>query len=55
MNPNGGYEDATAVQPTGLTAERAAAVLIIGALILLMLLKRGFRGVNIGGVSVGVR
>jgi hypothetical protein len=54
-NLNGGYDDANAVQPTGLTPERAAAILIIGALVFLIMISRGFRGVNVGGVSVGVR
>lgn len=49
------YNDANTVQPTGLTPERAAAGLVIGALILLILIRRGFRGVSVGGVHVGVR
>lgn len=50
-----GYDDANAVQPTGLTAERAAAAIVLGALVFLWLINRGFRGVSVGGVSVGVR
>ena len=39
---------------TGNT-EYATAALVIGSLVALMLIARGFRGVNVGGVSVGVR
>jgi uncharacterized membrane protein len=35
--------------------ERAVAVVAGAALILLFLIKRGFRGVNVGGVGVSVR
>jgi uncharacterized membrane protein len=34
---------------------RAAAGIVLGALAALILIRRGFRGVNVGGVSVGVR
>ena len=43
------------VQGAGFTTEHAAAVIVIGALAALILIRRGFRGVNVGGVSVGVR
>lgn len=33
----------------------AAAVVVIGALAFLILVNRGFRGVSVGGVSVGVK
>lgn len=33
----------------------SAAGLVLGALVALVLIARGFRGVNVGGVSVGVR
>lgn len=53
---NGVYADANVQQSqTGLTPERAAAVVVVGSLVLLILIARGFRGVNVGGVSVGVR
>jgi hypothetical protein len=39
---------------TGMTP-RAAAGIVIGALVALILIRRGFRGVNVGGVSVGVK
>lgn len=39
---------------TGNT-EYSTAALVIGALVALILIGRGFRGVNVGGVSVGVR
>lgn len=51
---SGGYNDANAVQPTGITPERALAAIVIVALVMLILIARGFRGVNIGGVNVGV-
>jgi hypothetical protein len=38
-----------------LTTEHAAAIVVIGALVALMAIRRGFRGVNLGGVSVGVK
>jgi len=49
------YDDANSTVTQGLTPERAAAVVIIGALVLLILIKHGFRGVNVGGVSLGVK
>jgi len=49
------YDDANTVPTQGLTAERAAAIVIIGALVLLILINRGFRGVSVGGLSVGVK
>lgn len=39
----------------GMTTERAAQVLVIGALVALVAIKFGFRGVNVGGVSIGVK
>lgn len=38
----------------GLTTEHAAAVVVIGSLVALILVRRGFRGVGIPGVG-GVR
>lgn len=34
---------------------RAAAGIVIGALLALWLLRRGFRGVSVGGVSASIR
>ncbi len=34
---------------------RAAAAIVIGALVALILIRRGFRGVSVAGVNVGVR
>lgn len=42
-------------KPTYFGTPAAAAGVVIGALVFLILVKRGFRGVNVGGVSVGVR
>lgn len=36
---------------SGLSTEHAAAVLVIGSLALLMLIRRGFRGVGVPGVG----
>lgn len=38
-----------------LDTPHAAAAIIIGALVFLVLINRGFRGVSVGGVSVGVK
>jgi hypothetical protein len=38
-----------------LSTPHAAAVVVIGALAFLILVNRGFRGVSVGGVSVGVK
>jgi len=38
-----------------LDTPHAAAVVVIGALTFLILVNRGFRGVSVGGVSVGIR
>lgn len=38
-----------------LDTPAAAAAVVIGALVFLILVKRGFRGISAGGVSVGVR
>lgn len=39
----------------GIESNWAAAILVFAALGFLILVKRGFRGVTVGGVSVGVR
>jgi hypothetical protein len=44
-----------AVSTSGFDTPRAAAGLVIGAVIALVLIARGFRGVNVGGISVGVK
>ena len=49
------YQDDGTVRQTGITTEHAVAGLVIGCLVALILIRRGFRGVNVGGVSVGVR
>lgn len=47
--------DEYAVSTSMMDTPRAVAGLVIGALIALILIRRGFRGVNVGGVSVGVK
>lgn len=39
---------------TGGNTQYAAAGIVLGALAALVLIRRGFRGVSVGGVSVGV-
>lgn len=41
-------------KPSLLETPTAAAALVIGSLVFLILIRRGFRGVSVGGVSVGV-
>lgn len=43
------------VKGQGFTIEHAAAVVVIGSLVFLILIRRGFRGISAGGVSVGIR
>lgn len=49
------YSQDNPVKGGGLSTEHATAALVIGCLVALIMLRRGFRGVNLGGVSVGVR
>lgn len=39
----------------GFSTEHMAGALVIGALVFLILVGRGFRGVSVGGVGVNVR
>lgn len=39
----------------GLDTAKAAWILVIGSLVFLILVRRGFRGVSVAGVSVGVK
>lgn len=43
------------VKGSGLSTEHAAIAVIVTALAGLILIRRGFRGVSVGGVSVGIR
>lgn len=47
------YENAEA-KGSLLSTPHAAAAIIFGSLVFLILVRRGFRGVSVGGVSVGV-
>jgi hypothetical protein len=38
----------------GMTTEHAAAVVVIGALVALIALRRGFRGVSVSGMTGGL-
>lgn len=46
------YEDD--LPKAGITTERAAAIIVLGALVLLILINRGFRGVSVGGAGVRI-
>jgi hypothetical protein len=39
----------------GLTTSHAAGVVVIGSLLMLILIRRGFRGVSVLGAGVSVR
>lgn len=43
------------VKGSGLTTAHATGIVVFAALAFLILIKRGFRGVSAGGVSIGVR
>lgn len=38
-----------------ISTEMVTGAIVIGAVIILVAIKRGFRGVNLGGVSVGIK
>lgn len=49
------YDD-NPVKTTGtVSTEHMSAAIVIGALVFLVLVSRGFRGVSVGGASIGVR
>lgn len=48
-------EYANPVKGGGISTEHAAAVVVLGALAFLILVRRGFRGVSAGGVGVSIR
>lgn len=37
-----------------ITTEKATAIIVIAALVLLFLIARGFRGLSVGGVNLSV-
>ena len=39
----------------GIPVEYVTGAIVIGALVFLILVKRGFRGVNVAGIAVGVK
>jgi hypothetical protein len=43
------------VTTTGGNTEYATGAIVIGCLVALIFIARGFRGVHVGGVSVGVK
>lgn len=47
--------DEYAVSTNAWDTPRAAAAVVIGALVFLVLIRRGFRGVSAGGVGISVR
>jgi hypothetical protein len=58
---NGGYDQNTdqrltnPVMGNGWDTQHAAAAVVFGAMLFLFLIRRGFRGLNVGGLSVNVR
>lgn len=42
-------------QVKGFTTPHAVAGVVIGSLLVLCLIRRGFRGVSAGGITVGVK
>lgn len=42
------------VKQGGLMTEHAAAAVVIGSLVFLVMIRRGFRGVSVGKVSGGL-
>lgn len=48
------YDDTFPVSDSSIDTPRAAAGLVIGALLALWILRRGFRGVSVGGVSAKI-
>jgi hypothetical protein len=55
MAPDQYYSGDNPIKGSGISTEHATAAVVIGALVALWMLRRGFRGVSVGGVSVGVR
>lgn len=45
---------ATRMGMGGMATSHAAGVIVIGSLLALAAIRAGFRGVNVGGVKVGV-
>jgi hypothetical protein len=43
------------VKGAGFTTEYAAAIIVFGSLAFLIMVRRGFRGVNVGGVGVSIK
>lgn len=43
------------VKANGITTAYASGIVVLGALLFLVLVKRGFRGVSAGGVSLGIK
>lgn len=42
------------ISGSGFSTEKGAAVIVLGMLVVLTLINRGFRGISAGGISVGV-
>ncbi len=47
--------DNTTARIGGIATEHAAAILVFGSLLFLIMVRRGFSGVSVGGVGVSVR
>lgn len=54
MDPNADQRLTNPITGGGFDTPQAVAVVIIAAMALLYLIRRGFRGVNLAGIHVGV-
>lgn len=43
------------VKANGITTAYASGIVVLSALLFLVIVKRGFRGVSAGGVSLGIK
>lgn len=48
-------QDEYAVSTNGFDTPYAAAGIVLGSLLALILIRRGFRGVSVGGVGLSVK
>lgn len=48
-------QDEYAVSTGNMDTPRAAAGIVIGSLLALVLIRRGFRGISAGGVGISVK
>ncbi len=46
--------NANPVKTGTMTTDKAAAIVVVASLVALIAINRGFRGVSVGGIKVGV-